>query len=252
MGVDLYWIPLGAGGSSVRVNGVAFEAAVALAERRRRRDLYHSALVVTVPDGTYVVEMAPVPDSRGERRGVVAEGAVGTQWAGRLRVFRYEVRRWRDGVIPDIAEAVASPVRVADDTTARRLLALVPLVPAPVWGRDELRAGEMWDSNSVTSWLLATAGVDVATVPFPPNGRAPGWDAGVVVARRILAIPYARGETACAACSPPSPPPPRSPFPRPPTPPSTRASAAASSTSSATAGSARPTAGSGTASSGST
>lgn len=43
-----------------------------------------------------------------------------------------------------IAEAVAGPVRIAfDDATCRRLLGVVPSVPSPVWGRDELGAGEM-------------------------------------------------------------------------------------------------------------
>ncbi|MCU1461111.1 MAG: hypothetical protein JWO37_1186 [Acidimicrobiales bacterium] len=36
------------------------------------------------------------------------------RWARRFRVFRYEIRRWRGGAIPDISYAVASPVRVAD------------------------------------------------------------------------------------------------------------------------------------------
>jgi hypothetical protein len=31
-----------------------------------------------------------------------------------------------------------------DRNCARRLLELVPQVPTPVWGRDELSAGEMW------------------------------------------------------------------------------------------------------------
>ena len=43
------------------------------------------------------------------------EGAVGSRWARRLRIFRYEVHRWRDGVIPDLAEAVASPERLTSD-----------------------------------------------------------------------------------------------------------------------------------------
>jgi hypothetical protein len=36
----------------------------------------------------------------------------------------------------------------------------VPDAPRPVWGRDELGAGEMWDSNSVIAWLLLRSGVD--------------------------------------------------------------------------------------------
>jgi hypothetical protein len=87
--------------------------------------------------------------------------------------------------IPDIAEAVESPQRLSDDTEcARRLLDLVPEVPTPVWGRDELRAGEMWNSNSLVSWLIASSGLDVESIALPRGGRAPGWRAGIVVARR--------------------------------------------------------------------
>lgn len=94
--IDLYWLPLGAGGHSVRWNG-----------------------------------------------------------PGRARVFRYELRRWRDGVISDVSEAVRSPQRLSSQAgEAARLLALVRRVPTPTWGRDELHTGEMWNSNSVTSWLL--------------------------------------------------------------------------------------------------
>jgi hypothetical protein len=60
----------------------------------------------------------------------------------------------------------------------------VPAVPALVWGRDEVGAGEMWNSNSVVAWLLERAGIGTAHIVFPPGGRAPGWDAGVAVARR--------------------------------------------------------------------
>jgi hypothetical protein len=183
--VDLYWIPLGAGADVVRLSGKLFEAIAALAHHRERRALYHSALEVRVPEGRFVIEQAPVSDLHGEQRGVVAEGAVGTRRAGRWRCFRYEIRRWREGRIPDIREAFASPVRLSDDVVlARRILAVVPSVPTPVWGRDELRAGEMWNSNSVISWVLARSGVDTATVQPPDRGRAPGWNAGLVVAER--------------------------------------------------------------------
>jgi hypothetical protein len=189
---DLYWLPLGAGGRSVRLNGRAYEAVVAASHRRRRRDLYHSALVVHVPDGRFVIEQTPVPAGQGRDRGVVGEGPVGARWAGRWRIFRYEIRCWRDGVIPDIDEAVESPCRVTDDPlAAQRLLDLVPSVPLVVWGRDELRAGEMWNSNSLISWLIVSAGLDPATVPFPVHGRAPGWAAGVDVAIRSRQPGYA-------------------------------------------------------------
>jgi hypothetical protein len=184
-GVDLYWLPLGAGGHSVRLNGRIFEAVAARLEKRPAKDLYHSALVVTVPEGEFVIEQAPVTDRDGALRGVVAEGAVGTHWARSLPIFRYEIRCWRDGVIPDVDEAVESPRRLTDDPAlAQRFLELVRDVPTPVWGRDELQAGEMWNSNSVISWLIGRSGLGVDGVEPPAGGRAPGWRAGVVVARR--------------------------------------------------------------------
>jgi hypothetical protein len=185
IGIDLYWLPLGAGGHSVRVNGRIFEAVAARLERRDRCDLYHSALEVRVPEARFVIEQAPIRPSDPSERGVVAEGAVGALAAGRFKLFRYEVRRWRDGVIPDVAEAVESPRRLsADPDCARRLLELVPQVPTPVWGRDELGAGEMWNSNSLISWLIARSGLDVESIQPPRGGRAPGWRAGIVIAHR--------------------------------------------------------------------
>jgi hypothetical protein len=185
--VDLYWIPLGAGAHVVRLSGRAYEAIKAFSDHRPRYALYHSALEVTVPDGRFVIESAPIPNRRPQERGVVAEGPVGTRWTGRFQLFRYEIRRWGGGTIPDSNEAVSSPIRVANDLArAQRVLHLVPSVPTPVWGRDELRTGDMWNSNSLTSWLLARAGVDTDQIRPPSDGRAPGWDAGLVLARREM------------------------------------------------------------------
>jgi hypothetical protein len=182
--IDLYWLPLGAGGHSVRFNGKVFEAIAARLSHRGTCDLYHSALIVQVPEGRFVIEQAPVGRD-GAERGVVAEGAVGTRAAGQFRLFRYEVRRWRDGVIPDSDEAVDSPKRISEDVAvAHRLLAVVPNVPTVVWGRDELRAGEMWNSNSLISWSLVRSGIDAESIEMPTHGRAPGWQSGIVVARR--------------------------------------------------------------------
>ena len=187
--IDLYWLPLGAGGHFVRLNGRIFEWLAARLEHRDRCDLYHSALEVHVPEERFVIEQAPAWGEGGER-GVVAEAAVGTRAAGRLRLFRYEIRRWRDGVIPDVSEAVESPQRLSDDADrGRRLLELVPHVPTPVWGRDELQTGEMWNSNSLISWLITRSDLDVESVNRPVGGRAPGWSAGIVVAKRQRASP---------------------------------------------------------------
>jgi hypothetical protein len=183
--VDLYWLPLGAGGHSVKWNGRIYEAVAARLGRRPACDLYHSALQIEVGGERFVIEQAPVHDWSGAERGVVAEGAVGARWAGRLRIFRYEIRLWPDGHIPDVAEAVDSPRRLSgEEERARRVLELIPQVPTPVWGRDELRAGEMWNSNAVISWVVERSGLDAGGVEAPAGGRAPGWRAGIEVARR--------------------------------------------------------------------
>jgi hypothetical protein len=184
-GVDLYWLPLGAGGHSVRWNGRVFEAVAARVAHRPVRDLYHSALVVTVDGGAHAIEMGPVWQPGTAGRGVVAEGPVGARWLGRSVLFRYEVRCWRGGSIPDLAEAVASPQQLSGDVgAARRVLALVPQVPTLTWGRDPGRVGDMWNSNSLVSWLLVRGGLDLERVRLPDRGRAPGWEAGVALAGR--------------------------------------------------------------------
>lgn len=183
--IDLYWLPLGAGGRSVRWNGRIFELAVARHEHRFTRDLYHSALQVQIGQDRFVIEMTPAWGNSAAERGVTGQGAVGALWLGRSRCFRYEIRCWRNGVIPDVQEAVDSPRRLSEDPgRASRLIELVPLVPIVTWGRDELRTGEMWDSNSLIAWLIASAGIDPGAVHPPANGRAPGWFAGLMVATR--------------------------------------------------------------------
>jgi hypothetical protein len=183
-GVDLYWLPLGAGGHFVRLNGRLYELLQAGLERRPRLDLYHSALEVRVPEGRFVIENVwPIPDAAGSSRGVAVEGPVGSRRLARFRACRYEVRAWVEGTIPDVAEAVESPQRLSDDAgDARRMLALTRSVPALVWGRDELGAGEMWNSNSVIAWLLARSGLPARSVRPPAGGRAPGWAAGLAAA----------------------------------------------------------------------
>jgi hypothetical protein len=181
--VDLYWLPLGAGGHSVKYNGRVFEWIAARVQHRPRCDLYHSALEIMLDRERWVIEMAPAWDAHGSARGAVAEGPVGARWVGRSRAFRYEIRRWSGGRIPDVDEAVDSPQRLSTDpAAAHRLLGLVPTVPPMTWGRDELKTGDMWNSNSVVAWLLVRSGIGVSAARIPPSGRAPGWDAGLAAA----------------------------------------------------------------------
>jgi hypothetical protein len=185
--IDLYWIPLGAGGHCVPLCGRVFEALQAAWRHRARCDLYHSALTVDVDGVRQTIELTPCPDADYSSRGVVATGPVGSRPLGRLRLFRYELRCWPGGTIPDVAYAVGGRRRLSTDPrTARRVLDAVRRTPTPVWGRDELRAGDMWNSNSVVAWALASAGVTTTSLRPPPGGRAPGWRAGLVVAARAM------------------------------------------------------------------
>ena len=148
-GIDLYWLPLGAGGHSVRLNGRIFETVAARLDRRDRCDLYHSALEVRVPEGRFVIEKAPVRPSDDAERGVVAEGAVGARSGrpvpalplrGPTLARRRHTRHRRGGREP------APPQR---RSRLRPAAARAGAASADaVWGRDELGAGEMWNSNS--------------------------------------------------------------------------------------------------------
>jgi hypothetical protein len=185
--VDLYWMPLGAGRTTgcVRTNGRVYEALSAACQRRARQDLYHAALVVHLDGERYAIEMGPVWGNAEPDRGVVREGPVGHRLLGRSRLFRYEVRCWPGGVIPDAADAVSSPQRLSGDAaSAKAVLTAAAEFPAATWGRDELGTGEMWNSNSLISWLLARSGHDMTSLRPPEGGRAPGWDAGLEVAQR--------------------------------------------------------------------
>jgi hypothetical protein len=134
--VDLYWLPLGAGDNThcVRTNGHIFEAVSAHHGHRPRGYLYHAALEVHVGGHRFTIEMTPVWSTDEPDRGVVCEGPVGLRWLGRSRLFRYEIRRWRDGVIPDAAEAVDSPQRLSTDPVqAQQILDLAPTFPTATW-----------------------------------------------------------------------------------------------------------------------
>jgi hypothetical protein len=186
--VHLYWVPLGAGDNThcVRTNGLIFEWMRARLEHRSHCALYHSALTVRVDDVEFAIEMGPAWGNRVSKRGVVGEGPVGLPSLGRWKSFRYEVRCCRAGVIPDAADAVGGPVHLDTDLQrARKVLDLVPKFPTLTWGRDELKTGDMWNSNTLTSWLLAGSGHDVGAVMMPPHGRAPGWTAGLLAATRL-------------------------------------------------------------------
>jgi hypothetical protein len=185
--VELYWLPLGAGDTIpiVSWNGRIFEALVARHNHRTPLDLYHSALVVRLDDDRFVIEMAPAWESSASDRGVVCEGPVGFRCLRGVRLFRYEVRRWEGGVIQDAAVAVESPRLISTDLTRTQLLLnLLLSFPTATWGRDELATGEMWNSNSLIAWLLARSRHETDTIVPPARGRAPGWDAGLVVAKR--------------------------------------------------------------------
>ena len=146
---------------------------------RPRQPLYHSALIVRHGEDAYAIEMAPVWAVRDPARGVVSEGPVGSRTLGRSRLFRYEVRCWRNGTIPDMEEAVGSPRRLSTDpAVSENVVDLVPSCPDLTWGRDEMCTGEMWNSNSLTAWLLARSGHDTDALGPPADGRATRLDRG--------------------------------------------------------------------------
>lgn len=181
--VEVYWLPLGAGGHVVGWNGRVYERLCAWRDHRTPQALYHAALQVWSGGTPTVIEMAPAWSLSDAQRGVVAEGPVGAACLGRSRWFRYEVRCWREGRIPDLQFAVGGARCASSDAVhATAVLRRVRETPALVWGRDQLGAGEMWNSNSLIAWLLAGTGHEMTAIGPPEGGRAPGWAAGLTLA----------------------------------------------------------------------
>jgi hypothetical protein len=181
--VELLWIPLGSGGPRVvRVSGRLYERVRAFVEHRSALSLYHAALRVRDEDGTTsTIEVTPALEDSGPARGVVRTGPVGARFLGRWLIFRYEIRCWPHGIVPDADAAVPGPIILPTDRRrAMLLLTSVVDVPVPVWGRPAPGTSEMWNSNSVVAWLLTRSGHDLPELPT--GGRAPGWRAGVELA----------------------------------------------------------------------
>ncbi|QOC26698.1 MULTISPECIES: hypothetical protein [Microbacterium] len=184
---DLWWLPVGAGGRVVVRTSRWWESLRALRARRAPRPLFHAALEVFDGEAGYVIEMTPAWGGPVGPRGVVAEGPVGSRRLGGSRLFRYEIRCWKDGVIPDRRWAVEPPRRLAlSPAAAGALIARVGSAPRFVWGRDPFGIGDMWNSNSLVAWLLEGSGIDTAEIAPPRGGDAPGWRCGAVAARRGL------------------------------------------------------------------
>jgi hypothetical protein len=179
------WIPLGAGGVGyVRFNGRIYERITALRRHRPSLDLYHTALEIQTPEGRFTIENAwPSPDADTAARGVVTEGPVFSRRLMGVRAFRYEIRCWRDGVIPDAAQATVTHLVTVDPDRARNLLEQVAAVPPLIWGRSPPGTGDMWNSNSVIAFLLTRSGLLDDGCRPPIGGRAPGWEAGIATAR---------------------------------------------------------------------
>ena len=111
---------MGAGQHAVRRSTRVFEHLDARRHHRPQRTLYHAALEVQLDAERWTVEMAPAwAAARPATHGVTATGPVGFRRLGASRLFRYEVRVWRDGSVPDLDFAVGDPVHVATDACAR-------------------------------------------------------------------------------------------------------------------------------------
>lgn len=182
--ITLLWIPLGAGAHVVRASGAAYEWLIARRELRRTQALFHAALEVRADGRRWTVELAPEVGSQAPPEAIAMRGPVGVPCAGRSKLFSYELRIWEDGRIDDRADVAATVRFACSDAQAVALIADARALPPLTWGRDEAVTGDMWNSNSAISWLLEQAGIDARALRPPGDGRAPGWEAGLVVAQR--------------------------------------------------------------------
>src|SRR5436309_6404718 len=108
--VDLYWLPLGAGGHSVRFNGKVYEWLASRREHRRPCDIYHSALVVHLDGVDWTVEMGPVWNVDAPTDAAACTGAVGAPWLGRFRAFATRSVAGPAGAFPTLTKPSAAHI----------------------------------------------------------------------------------------------------------------------------------------------
>lgn len=184
--VNLWWLPVGAGGHVVIHTSRWWESMVAHREHRSPHPLFHAALEVFDGESRYTIEMAPAWGHPASFHGVVCRGPVGSALLGASRFFQYEARCWRDGIIPDLQWAPAPPTRLRlSPAAARDLVVHAGVAPRLIWGRDPFGIGDMWNSNSLVAWLLHTSDIDTTLLGPPGDGLAPGWRCGAVAAERL-------------------------------------------------------------------
>lgn len=180
--LDLCWLPVGAGTRVQAASLWLYESVAARIGRRPKATLYHAALKFGVDARRYTLELMPIPREQHEEP--LMTGPVGTRLAARLRIFQYQLRLRESAELPD-EQWIASVHRLASDPSAiEGVLGHARLVPPYTWGRRVPGTKEMWTSDSALSWLLTRAGVALGEAGPPPGGRAPGWDAGIAIARR--------------------------------------------------------------------
>ena len=186
MAVDLYWIPLGAGGHSVRFNGRVFEAIeAARAAPAALRPLPRGARRRARTASATRSRSRPRRTRDEASRGVVATGAVGSRYAAPAAPVSLRGPLLARRVDPGSRlGASAGPAGSRRPAVARRLLDAGRGRAHAGLGPRRAGAGEMWNSNSMIAWSLSAAGLPTAAIRAPAGGRAPGWDAGLVVARR--------------------------------------------------------------------
>jgi len=155
---DFWRLPVGAGGVIVAHASRWWELLSARRDCRAPQQLVHAALEVFTGGERYVIEMTPQWGQPRTASGVVAIGPVGPPPLGRFRMFRYVVRAWPNGVLPE--------------------------VPLHTWGRAVPPSTDMWNSNSLIAWTLCRAGIDACTLTPPVGCRAPGWVAGIAAGTR--------------------------------------------------------------------
>ncbi|MFN8616707.1 MAG: hypothetical protein U0837_06390 [Dehalococcoidia bacterium] len=180
---DLYWIPVGAGTRFQKASLVLYESVTAFVSRRPRQRLVHGGLVCVLDGEPFTVELMPAPAGPNHRDEVT--GPVGAGFAGRLRLFRYQVCLLPNASLPDEQWAVEPPVRMTEDAeTVRKLIEASHAVPAYTWGRRRPGHPEMWTSDSALAWILGRAGLHPEQLAVPAGCRAPGWFAGLAEAAR--------------------------------------------------------------------
>jgi hypothetical protein len=206
--VTLYWLPVTSMGLRI---AKAFGLVGGYPILDAFKTVYHAALRIQIPDGddckNYVIELTTHVDPEENPEEAKRVGQLMEQKAAFDLATVGGIRLYPGGEITDESTTFVHGKVDCDCAAVHKIKELMQnrQVPAYSYGDVVGIQEDRWTSNALISYLLTSVGCDVPWLLIPPDGEAPGWDAGVEAALtklstgkfpggvRMMTPPFAEG-----------------------------------------------------------